>query len=225
MRELRDRLNRQAAGLGVRLFGVADLDVLLETESGLFAKLPGSFPRAISMGLRLSDAVIDRIEDRPTPLYFHHYRQVNYQLDRAALQVSIELQDAGFSALPVPTSQITGENPMRGHVSHRSVGWAAGLGWWGRNNLLVSREFGSRFRLVTVMTDALLPADAPVEADCGTCMACVSACPAGAISEDSAEFDLEACYRKLCEFRKLPYVGQHICGVCIKACRPKNRDR
>ena len=224
MRELRDRLNGQAAELGVRLFGVADLEALLETESGLFAKLPGSFPRAISMGLRLSDAVIDGIEDRPTPLYFHHYRQVNYQLDRAALQVSIELQDAGFSALPIPASQFTGEKPMRGHVCHRSIGFSAGLGWWGRNNLLVNPRFGSRFRLVTVMTDALLPTDTPIEADCGTCRACVSACPAGAISEGPAEFDRDACYKKLCEFCRLPYVGQHICGLCVKACRPKNRD-
>lgn len=225
MRELRDKLNRKATELGVRLFGVADLEALLETESGLFAKLPGSFPRAISMGLRLSDAVIDGIEDRPTPLYFHHYRQVNYQLDRVALQVSIELQDAGFSALAIPASQITGENPMCGHVCHRSIGFSAGLGWWGRNNLLVSPEFGSRFRLVTVMTDALLPTDAPIEADCGTCRACVSACPAGAISENLAEFDREACYEKLCEFRNIPYIGQHICGLCVKACPPDNPYR
>lgn len=225
MRELRKRLKSLAAGLGPRLFGVADLDLLAGTESGLFDDLPRRFPRAVSMGLRLSDAVIDAIVDRPTPLYFHHYRQVNYQLDRAALQVAGQLQECGFSSLAVPASQVIGAEPMRGHVSHRVIGWSAGLGWWGLNNLLVHPEIGARFRLVTVLTDAPLEPDVPLQADCGSCRECVSACPAGAIHDDPSAFDLDACYRKLCEFRKIPFIGQHICGVCVKACRPDNPYR
>jgi epoxyqueuosine reductase len=222
MKELRERLTEVAAGLGVRLFGVADLEKLSRTEPGLFDELGRSFPRAISLGVRLSDAVLDGILDRPTPLYFHLYRQANYQLDRAGFQIALELQEAGFAALAVPASQVIGECHMRGHISHREIAWAAGLGWRGRNNLLVNARAGARLRLATVLTDAPLSADGPVREDCGNCRACIAACPAGAIKDDPADFDLDACYRKLCEFRRLPYIGQHICGVCVKACRSDN---
>lgn len=225
MEELRRRLRELAWEAGVRLFGVAELEALHRTEPGLFEEVGQGYGRAVSLGLRLPDAVIEEIVDRPTALYFHLYRQANYLLDRTALQMSLELQEAGFAALAVPASQVIGDKPMRGHISHRLIGWAAGLGWRGRNNLLVNPQAGSRFRLVTVLTDAPLPTDSPLEADCGSCRACMAVCPAGAIKEDPADFDLEACYGKLSEFRRLPYIGQHICGVCVKACRPDKTNR
>jgi epoxyqueuosine reductase QueG len=179
----------------------------------------------VALGLRLPGAVLEEIEDRPTPLYFHAYRQANYQLDRAAYAVADRLQDEGHSALAVPASQIIARDPMRGLLSHRLVGWAAGLGWWGRNNLLVHPEFGSQVRYTSVLTDAPLEADEPLEADCGVCMACVSKCPAAAIAVEKTGFDLSRCAARLDEFAKLPYVSQHICGVCIRACSPASARR
>ena len=221
MHQFRKQLTDAASALGLRLFGVADLEALLRSHPDLFCHLPGPFPRAVSLGFPLSRAVIDDIVDCPTPLYFHLYRQANYQLDRAALQLSLLLEEAGFRSLPVPASQVIADAPMRGHISHRLVAWAAGLGWHGRNNLLVSPLLGSRLRLVTVLTDAPLTPDRPLQADCGSCRACLVVCPAGAIRDNPAHFDLDACYRKLSEFRRLPFIGQHICGVCVKACAPR----
>jgi epoxyqueuosine reductase len=61
--------------------------------------------------------------------------------------------------------------------------WAvrAGLGWIGKNNLLVSPVFGSFVFLATLVTEAELLYDAPVESRCGSCMGCVAACPTGAL--------------------------------------------
>ena len=58
----------------------------------------------------------------------------------------------------------------------------SGLGWRGKHTLLLSREAGSWFFLGEIYTDLPLPVDAPLENHCGTCSACISACPTGAIT-------------------------------------------
>jgi epoxyqueuosine reductase QueG len=88
----------------------------------------------------------------------------------------------------------------------------------GRNNLLVNYELGSRFRLVTILTDMPLEVNEPLERDCGECRKCLSVCPAEAIRERREDFDHWKCFEKLREFHKLPNIGQHICGICVKAC-------
>lgn len=215
---LTDQVRRMAADHLMDLVAVADLAPAARDRPEVFAELPRPFPRAVAMALRLSRAVLETCTDGPTPIYFHHYRQANYQLDRAALAVTAHLQRAGHEALPVPASQIVGDGPMRGQISHRAIAEVAGLGWRGRNNLLVSPQFGAQVRLVTVLTDAPLVPDAPINGDCGDCRDCLSVCPVKAIAESVDDFNLDACYELLCEFRKRRYVGQHICGLCVRAC-------
>ncbi len=199
--------------------GVADLDALRAREPAAMSSAPAGFPRGVAFGVRLPDAAIDEIEDRPTPLYFHLYRQANFALDRAAFHLALRLQKAGYRALPVPASQLLDPAGRRGLASHRLIGHAAGLGRIGRPTLLVHPEFGARMRYASVLTDAPYAPGRPLEGDCGGCRACIDACPAAAVKESSREFDVDACYAKLCEFRRLPAIGQHICGICIKVCR------
>jgi len=213
-----EQLRRYCQDLGFSLFGIADVtgarrDFLLPEE------LKSRFDRAISLGKRTVDAVLEEIIDRPTPLYFHHYRQLNFFLDRGALLIAQHIQDLGFDALPVAASQIVDWENQRAHVSHKKVGVLAGLGWIGRNNLLVNPAVGARFRLVSVLTDMPLEPGAPIDFGCGPCRACLSPCPAQAIRDRPEDFDHRGCFEKLDEFRKKHIVSQHICGVCVKACR------
>lgn len=207
-----------ARGLGFDLFGVADVTALRESFL-LEPRTRDRFDRAVALGKRLNDAVLEDIPDHPTSLYFHHYRQANNFLDRGAFLVADFIQSAGFRALPAAASQIVDWEGQRAHVSHKHVGRAAGLGWFGRNNLLVNPALGSRFRLVTVLTDMPLEPAAPLDRDCGACRACAAACPAGAIKETREAFDHRACYETLKEFRKKGYTTQFICGICVRDCR------
>ncbi|MBM4142593.1 MAG: epoxyqueuosine reductase [Lentisphaerae bacterium] len=216
--ELRDELERTAAGMGAVAFGVADLSGPALRGTGAPSPFAERFSRGVVLGMRLQRAVLDDLAERPTPLYLHHYRQTNYQLDRAAWTVADALQRAGSAALAVPASQLVQRDPQRGHLSHRRLGWAAGIGFIGRSTLLVHPRYGAQMRYVSVLTDAPLPAGIPVAGDCGSCRACLEACPARAIGERAEDFNREACCARLNEFSRLPFIGQHICGLCVKAC-------
>jgi len=200
--------------------GVADLVALRERYPDLLAKL-ANVPviRAYVAAIRLHRGVLGTVEGMPNALYMHHYRQVNYQLDTISLGIAAKLESEGFIAVAVAASQIATKKPMTGHISHRLLGQWAGIGWRGRNNLLVSLEAGSQMRLVSVLTDAPLCPDRVVHRClCGECTLCRDACPAQAIEETPESFRLDKCYDKLCEFTHIPFVSQHICGVCQRAC-------
>jgi epoxyqueuosine reductase len=217
-------LKKFAFNQGVDLFGVADINSV-KYEFSLPEKSLQKFERAVCLGVRLSRPVLQEIENAPTRLYFHHYKTVNALLDQAALKISNFIQNKGFLAMPIPASQILDWQNQKAHLSHKKIGVLAGLGWLGRNNLLVNKKLGSQFRVVSVLTDMPLTVDGPLKENCNNCRACVAICPAKAIGEDAAAFDHIRCFEKLKEFQKQKLVDQYICGICVKVCNGKNNEK
>jgi len=213
-----DSLKGISFDLGASLFGVARVESLREKFLSLPPQGIDNLPYAISLGVHLSDKILEGVEDGPTPLYFFHYQRVNILLDEMALRITFDIQKQGFDALPIPASQVIDWKRQRGHLSHKHVAKEAGLGWIGRNNLLVNPKFGARIRLVSILTDIPLKLDEPIQRDCGRCRDCIPVCPAGAIVEDPPEFDHMGCYEKVKDLCKERSIRHHICGICIKAC-------
>lgn len=209
---------------GGSLFGVADLGSFKKEEILLPRPSIDRLCYGISVGFHLSDGILEEIENQPTPLYFHHYQRVNILLDTIGLIVTSAIQDLGYQAIPIPASQIVDWKNQKGHLSHKHVARAAGLGWIGRNNLLVNEKFGSQIRLVTLLTDFPLEFSSPSKKDCGSCHACLSVCPAGAIKERQENFDHLRCYEQLRTFAKTLHFSHNICGVCVKACKGFKRS-
>ena len=184
---------------------------------------------AVSLGVKLSDAVLKTVENAPSFVYFQHYRTANTLLDSIAFRLAREIEKAGYDALPVAASQSLGKNnPYRGVLPHKTAAVLSGLGFVGKSGLFLSLEHGSKVRLATVITDMPLTSELPViENGCGDCQICKNACPAGAIygekptTDGERNFDAEKCSKYMKEH--FQDVGRgSVCGVCIKVC-PKNK--
>ena len=219
----KELLSNTACDRSARLFGVCRVDELRQSFHAEIKIISEKLNTAISIGVPLEGAVLETLIDRPNQIYKAHYRQVNAILDDTAFAVASELGKLGYHALPIPASMVLKRYPMAAHLSHREIAFKAGLGWWGRNNLLVTPQYGSQIRLVTVLTDMELEPNTFIEDDCGDCYNCMGACPAGAIADTKEGFILKARSDKLQEFSRTNDYGAYICGLCLKACPGKGR--
>ena len=185
---------------------------------------------AVTIVRKLSRAVIKTINGAPTMEYFQHYRATNARLDSIALDAVSFIENAGYLALPVAASQSTPDkkDEYRGIFPHKTGAVLSGLGFIGKNGLLIT-EYGSAVRLASVLTDMPLSAQKEIKPClCGDCQICKNACPAGAITgelyvngaERSTIFDAKKCSEHMKTYKNIGRGA--VCGICISVC-PYNK--
>lgn len=117
-----------------------------------------------------------------------------------------------------------------GPVLERAWAERAGLGWTGKNSLILRRDMGSWFLLGAILTTLPLTSDNPMENHCGSCRACIEACPTDAIVQEGV-VDSNKCisYHTIENRGEIPVeiqknTGSWVfgCDICQEVC-PWNR--
>jgi epoxyqueuosine reductase len=207
-----------AHSLGADLVGVAQAESFMEAPEGHRPEdLFRGARSVIVMAIHLLDA---SLESAPNREYSITYNVVNQELNRIAFRVARFLQDKGYRTLQVPASPPYDISRNIGDLSHRHAGYLAGLGVFGENSLLLSTKFGPRIRLVSVITDASLTADKPLDLDlCKGCDKCIRACPAGALKGERIVDKLRCDAHHVEVGKQLQLEDwEQICGVCVRVC-------
>lgn len=142
-----------------------------------------------------------------------HYEPVR----RVASVVSARLQQEGARA-----EVLIDDN----RLVDRSAAVRAGVGWMGRSTMVLTPGHGPWMLLGSVVTDAPLKRSEPMRRDCGTCTACIPACPTGAI--DDGTLDARRCLSTWLQtpgsipLWVRPLLGRRIygCDDCLTSCPP-----
>ena len=139
LKSLQANLEYMARELGADLFGVADLTAVQDFICRQGGEQLNKFPKAISIGIHLPDAVVNELyrhEDKTAICaYSDLYTSINLHLDNIASLLTKKIQEQGYQAYPVPASQTVDPEKFIGVFSHKLAANLAGLGWIGKSCL------------------------------------------------------------------------------------------
>jgi len=178
---MEQKLYEELRKQGAAIFRTADINSLpAEKRKG--------YPRALVIGIPLSQAYLMALIDGIEP-ECHEFGEQEHHVQEVAEWAAQWLQDQEWQALAM-----TDDNCFEGGffdesaggsiLPHKTIAGLAGLGWIGRNALMVTPEYGCAFCMCTVLTDAPLQTEPVnlVASQCGDCMACIEACPEHALT-------------------------------------------
>jgi epoxyqueuosine reductase QueG len=150
-------------------------------------------------------------------------------LDSLQKKTSDYLKKNGYRYLCIPpdSDRIKGTfvSKLYPLFTHKIAATSAGIGWIGRNGLLINPVYGPRISLATVLTDAPLTVGTPIEfSQCGDCRMCLEFCPSEAITgndwsrkEPFVELvNLDNCSSYKKNSKRIN--GKPNCGLCISIC-------
>ena len=200
-------IKERAAKLGAELVGVTRL-----VDDALYEGVELAYEYAIVVGLSMDREAMAQVPQDPAA---SEVMRVYKEVSRIAIRLSQQIRRMGWPALAYG-------NPNSTDILHIPLAVNAGLGELGKHGSMISREFGSNFRLATVVTNLPLTCDEPVDIGvqdlCMGCRRCVTDCPPDAIYDE--EQLVRGRKKWYVDFDKcIPYfVKTNGCAICIEVC-------
>ena len=220
---LAQELRALAESMGACHFGIADLSRAWRENPASFEE-SGPLLTGVSIGVHEDMALLDGLPRTDFEYRVDHYNAKIALALRIGDHVAELLRANGFQA-----HRLSHPPKIRPTGLYKLTARLAGLGWIGKNRLLLTPEHGCHIALGAVLTDAPLPVyNGPLmENRCGDCMKCIEACPVHAYArEPFGEKDSMAGFNTgLCAVARgvINPTGWGLCGLCVKAC-PVGRE-
>jgi len=230
-----DKIKNILDNFMIDYYGVADISDYENEITKYGGDLVKGYPKAISLGIVFPSTIVDhlynRFDNAVALEYYHTYEVINNRLDNIASIISSYINKKGYKALPIAAAERINSKYINASFSHKMAASLAGLGWIGKNCLLITPEHGPRVRWISVLTDAPLSVTGgKIQQKCGTCMECVNACSMGALigenynegEEREKRFDVKKCddyFNSMEATERMP-----VCGMCLYSC-PYGKDK
>lgn len=203
---------------GAKLAGIGNLSGIVDSD----------MHTGISVAIPLPRQIVQDLQIAPTQEYYHAYHSLNAILDEIVSSGSEFLNSKGYKAYANTTKVVKQNEEWCTPLPHKTVATRAGLGWIGKSCLLVTKKYGSAIRLSSLITNAPLPCDSPInQCQCGPCNICVKKCPGNALTgklwaPNTAREELfhrEICYQtQLQRMKKSTGIEADLCGLCFAVC-------
>lgn len=189
---------------GIDLVGIAHADHLILSHPPRPAE--ALMPTAKSVIVMAVAHTLGSVYAPDIMLWTRSKMQTSRLLDETAEKLGRRLERAGFLTLPISADkpvEIFKNNPATGKkfrqtrtaafLSFKHAAVSCGMGEIGRNNLLLTPEFGPHQRLCAIVTEAPLEPDPRKDFDlCCGCNRCIKACPSNALKSD--HYDVDPCF-------------------------------
>jgi epoxyqueuosine reductase len=141
-RDPRDHRTLPLSGLrqlNLEIFAVADLEGITTPPD----VNGGHFPPVISFAVLINPVIMAGFRSGPNRGYAEEYNRVNDLIDRITASIETFIRDTGFRALGIITASArTDQVGIKGDFPHTTAATRAGLGWIGRNCLLITKRHG-----------------------------------------------------------------------------------
>jgi len=214
-----EKIKKLAYCLGAEVCGIAGTDRFDKAPEGFRPAdiLPGA-KSVIVYGRQFTKSLFGATTNAPYTLFRNRLIEI---VDTISVELSVELEREGFSVVPVPSSEpYEYWNPElrhgRGILSLKHSAQLAGLGFLGKNTLLINGTYGNRLWLGAVITDAPLKSDALNVGNCPAgCMLCQDSCPQSAL--DGVTIEQLKCRESMAAYTD---GGGFLltCNICRKVC-------
>lgn len=203
---------------GADLVGIGDMNDITN----------GEYRIGVSVAVALPKKIIYDLQEAPTKEYYELYHSLNEKLNNIVRKGEEYLREQGFDAYAQTTDRVVTNEERISKIPHKTVATRAGIGWIGKNCLLVTPQYGSAIRISSILTNAPLEIEkAQNKSLCGGCELCVKMCPAQALKGTLWEVgvqrkdivDIEKCYKKQREIMaEKTGIEVDLCGKCFAVC-------